>query len=389
MVLVSSRSLLILGDYINAWSLQQGLKRLGYWARTLPREQYNAIKWETIVGGALFFTDEAGWILAAQQQPPTHFLPRAYNPALIDKLLFAEHLCAIGETPVPFASLNALQAGAFRTPFILKPRLSWVGTRKLPRGVICFTEAESASALAQLQAQGVDRELLFVQQFMPNAENISVSGFYHPQRPERRFFIASRKVLGDGGALSTGVLVATVPPPPGLGARVAHMLDTLNYHGPFEMEFLHDAATNEYLVLELNPRFWMQHGLFISGYENILIRAYLDESFKPSALTDSDYMLPCKPLLWVDRCFPYVALASGARAALRAYFQQIREARRRGYCVYGFPEVGRAARFAMRQLLRRLSRSKKRGTSRSAWNDKEFRAANACHSGRSKESKGS
>lgn len=385
MVLVSSRSLLILGDYINAWSLQQGLKRLGHRARTLPREQYNAIKWETLAGGALFFTDEAGWILAAQQQPPTHFLPRAYNPALIDKLLFAEHLCAIGETPVPFASLKTMQEATFRTPFILKPRLSWTGTRKLPRGVICSTEAESASALAQLQAQGVDRDLLFVQQFMPNAENISVSGFYDSQRPERRFFIASRKVLGDGGALCTGVLVETVPPPSGLGARVAHILDTLNYHGPFEMEFLHDAATNEYFVLELNPRFWMQHGLFIAGYENILIRAYLDESFKLSALTNADYMLPYKPLLWVDRCFPFVALASGVQAALRAYFQQIREARRRGYRVCGFPERGRAARYAVRQLLRRLSRSRKRGIPRFTRNDKEFRAANACHSERSEE----
>lgn len=356
MVLVTSRSYLILGDYINAWSLQHGLKLLGYRARALPRAQYNSLKWETIRDSALFCTDEAGWTLATQYQLSAHFLPRAYNPVLVDKWLFAEHLCAIGETPVPFAPLKAAQGLALRTPFILKPRLSWMGTRKLPRGAICSTEAESTSALTQLQARGVSPELFFVQQFLPNAENISVSGFYDYQRPERRFFIASRKVQGDGGALSTGVLVETVPPPPGLGARVTHILDTLSYHGPFEMEFLRDAAVNQYLVLELNPRFWMQHGLFISGYENILIRAYLDDSFKPSAITDANHMLPHKPLLWVDRCFPYVVLTRGAWAALRAYFQQIRDARDRGSRVCGFPERGRAARFAVRQLMRRLTR---------------------------------
>jgi hypothetical protein len=353
---MTKRSCLILGDYINAWSLQAGLKRLGYQAQTLPRERYDSAALSAPRDAVLFFTDEAGWTHAVQGGVSARFLPRAYSPVLIDKLLFAEHLCAIGETPVPFAPLDTASTTLFKPPFVLKTRLSWMGGRKLPRGAICHTQEQAAQAIAALEAQGISRELLFAQQFLPDAENLSIAGFYDCRRPERRFFIATRKVLGDGGALNTGVLVETVSLPPELGKRVAYILDTLAYHGPFEMEFLYDEKSCQHLVLELNPRFWMQHGLFLAGYENTLIRAYLDEHFVCPLPVDEGYLLPFKPLFWVDRCYPFVAIAKGALAPLRNYLRLIRDARRRGYRLCGFPEWSRALRFAARQSTRRVRR---------------------------------
>ena len=349
-VAVRGGSYRILGSYINAWSLQQGLQALGHKAQAVPRSQYNSINSTLSQAGVLFFTDEAGWTLATQRYISAHFLPKAYNPILVDKLLFAEHLRTIGEIPVPYDSLENAQKLSFPLPCVFKPRRSWQDTCKMPRGSTCFTEQEMTQAITHLQAQGATPEMLFVQRFLKDAENLSVSGFYDYACPERQFFITTRKVMGDGGALNTGVLVETVPPPPELGTRVRRILDTLNYQGPFEMEFLHDATAAKYYVLEINPRFWMQHGLFIKGYGNILIRAYLHKPFICPLVVDAERMLPYKPMLWVDRCFLIRAFAVGAWMPLRAYFQKIREARSEGYRVCGFPRWQRVLRFAMSRL---------------------------------------
>jgi hypothetical protein len=176
-------------------------------------------------------------ILCAQRNLPFRFLPRPYEPVFVDKLLFSEYLCSMGETPVPFSDL----AEASDFPCVLKPRRSWKGFRKQARGFVCFSQAEMDELLTTLRAQPPQEDDYFVQKFLVNADNISVSGFYDWQTPQRRFFIATRKVLGDGGTLNTGVIVETIVPPPGIGTRVARILSHLCYHGPFEMEFLRDT----------------------------------------------------------------------------------------------------------------------------------------------------
>jgi hypothetical protein len=349
------RQFLIFGDYINAWSIQNGLQTLGLKGQCLSIESF-ARDPHLIDDAILFFTEEASWVFCAQRNLPFRFLPRPYEPVFVDKLLFSEYLCSIGEIPVPFSDF----AGTSDFPCVLKPRRSWKGFRKQARGFVCFSQAEMDELLTTLRAQPPQEDDYFVQKFLVNADNISVSGFYDWQTPQRRFFIATRKVLGDGGTLNTGVIVETIPPPSGIGARVARVLSHLRYHGPFEMEFLYDTDTGQYCALEFNPRFWMQHGLFQVGYENVLIRAYLDGEFLCSLPVDADFMLPYKPLLWVDSCYPFVAISKRDGRALRIYSETIRKARRSGYGVNFFPSWAQAFQFALGRFVRRLKRPQSR-----------------------------
>ncbi len=350
---MTKRYATICGDYINAWTLQQGLRDLNYRTKILPRSKYTALDQALMEASTLFFTDEAGWVSAARQGVPAHFLPKIYNPVLVDKLLLAHHLCAIGENPVPFASLSSWLRSCISPPVVLKPRYSWVGSRKLPRGMVCFSTEQISQALNALQSQGIDSELLLVQQFLTNAENLSIAGFYDSRHPYRSFFIATRKVLGDNRNLSTGVLVETVPAPKGLGKRVQHILNTLDYHGPFEMEFLYESETDQYYILELNPRFWMQHGLFLRGYENCLIRAYLDEQFTIPTATDEELMLPYRPMLWADRIYWLHTLLGNMQTLYRSYQVEAYKARQRGCIIYGFPTWGRVVRYMVKRIAQR------------------------------------
>jgi len=346
------RQFLIFGDYINAWTIQQGLRALGLRGECLSVESFARAP-NLIDDAILFFTEEASWVFCAQRNLPFRFLPRPYEPVFVDKLLFSEYLCSMGETPVPFSDL----AEASDFPCVLKPRRSWKGFRKQVRGFICLSKAEMDESLTMLRAQQFQEEDFFAQKLLVNADNISVSGFYDWQNPQRRFFIATRKVLGDGGWLNTGVIVETIPLPTEIGTRVARILSHLRYHGPFEMEFLRDATTNQYYVLELNPRFWMQHGLFQVGYENILLRAYFDEEFLCPLPVDDDFMLAYKLLLWVDSCYPFVAISKREPRALRTYSETIRKARRSGYAVNFFPSWMQAFQFALSRVAQRVKRS--------------------------------
>lgn len=352
----TQRQFLIFGDYINAWTIQQGLRALGLRGKCLSVESFDCLLARFGNNAVLFFTEEASWTFCAQRNLPFHFLPRPYEPVFVDKLLFSEYLCSMGETPVPFSDL----AGVSDFPCVLKPRQSWKGFRKQVRGFVCFSKAEMDKALTTLRAQQLQEEDFFAQKLLVNADNISVSGFYDWQNPQRQFFIATRKILGDGGWLNTGVIVETVPPPHEIGTCVARILGHLRYHGPFEMEFLRDATTNQYYVLELNPRFWMQHGLFQVGYENILLRAYIDEAFHCPLPVDDDFMLAYKPLLWVDSCYPFVAISKREQRAVRLYSETIRKARRSGYAVNFFPSWVQAFQFALSRVARRVKRSNSR-----------------------------
>jgi predicted ATP-grasp superfamily ATP-dependent carboligase len=127
-----------------------------------------------------------------------------------------------------------------------------------------------------LRQAGFSPEDFLIQEFMPEADVISTCGFFDTLNHSRNLFLTTRKLLGLGGRLTTGVVVETIPDPGGLASRTAAILDALRYRGPFEMEFVEGRRRGMYHVLELNMRFWMQHGLFIDGCGNRLLERYLD-----------------------------------------------------------------------------------------------------------------
>src|SRR5690606_33114421 len=100
--------------------------------------------------------------------------------------------------------------------------------------------------------------------------NYSTCGFFDAADPQRNAIIVTRRVLSAGGTIGTAAIVETLEDPAGLIGRTENILAQMGFQGPFELEFLYDDDTGKYYVLELNPRFWMQHGLFVDAYDNLL-----------------------------------------------------------------------------------------------------------------------
>jgi len=261
---------IVFSDYVNAWSIRRGLKQLG-------KRLHHAVPGDTTAGvpragDVLYFTDER----SLQQFLPRNelqFLPRSSGLVIDDKLWFYDWLSAFGEQTIPYSGdLNSPRVW----PALIKARHSWKGDRKLPRGFVCHTTLEFQHARQQLPRLGLSESDFCTQQFLPSCSFVySVCGHFDSQDNQRNAILVTRKTLTCDQDLGTGAVVDTVADPQDLLRRTARILNALRYQGPFELEFLHDPNTQTYYVLELNPRFWMQHGIFIDGFENILIKRYL------------------------------------------------------------------------------------------------------------------
>lgn len=242
--------------YINGWSIHRALRKLGEEAE-----------------GWCFFTEEASLLRALTGESPScRFKPQIPMHLIDDKWAFSEWLSGIGERPLD-ARRCIDQAHEF--PVLLKSRHSWRGSTKLPRGWVCSSEQEIIEHRREITAAGMKVDWFFLQEYLVNAESVSVSGYFDCRAPHRSLFMVTRKVFGSGHELQTGVIVEVISDPAGLVERTQRVLASLNYDGPFELEFIADREIAEFYILELNPRFWMQHGLLDVFSGNGLIKRYL------------------------------------------------------------------------------------------------------------------
>ncbi len=329
----------IFGGYLNGWTIAQSLQALGLNSVLIPSE---AVREQAIPAGAcLFFTEEAS--LEAWQRCGAfdyHFYPRSPIESILDKWCFATEAQKADCPPVPFCEVRYdPETVPFPLPWVLKVRRSWRHSQKLPRGWICRTPEEYRTRLQQAKSNGVEPELLFVQQYLPHLHHLSVAGFYDPTNPGRTFWIATRKVAGDREHLATGTLVITIPPIPSLGALTQRLLQHFEYEGVFEMEFLYDPHQKRAWVLEMNPRFWMQHGIFKDCYGNILTRTYIDPDFENPYPTSEESFLAYRPVVWSDMLFPLIGIRRGQWGGLARYVKTLLEAILQGRRPLAYPSV--------------------------------------------------
>lgn len=339
----------VFSSYINAYSIRRGLKQLGLDLHVAAEESTllrKSHEWPAS-GDTLFFTDEKSLKKFYGQE--YEFFPKEIPYYLIDdKLEFARFLVSLGEMPVPFASVDNNE---FAFPLILKAKHSWLGDRKLPRGFICQSDKDKADALSKLAYLKIDEKYFFCQKFLPehNGNNISVSGFFDCADMRRNLMIVTAKVSGYPRKISTGVVVATIPDPRELRMRTVTILSKLSYSGPFEMEFFYERQSNTYYILELNPRFWMQHGLFIDAYDNGLLKRYL----KIDAPADWQASNSIKKLLWIDMIALFISLLHFRMDIL----VQIVRHFLKGYRPYTFPTTLSAALYIPKMLARKLKKA--------------------------------
>ena len=150
--------------------------------------------------------------------------------------------------------------------FIVRPRLSWFGVAQRERVKLVRGRDQFRAALADYASRGLERKDLCHQELLSirNQDNVSISGWYGPG--DKHLF-CSRKVLQYPANTGGGDVVELLPPPAGVMEQAMDILAALAYEGPMEMEFVFDERAGEFKVTELNPRFWLQHGLIemVSG----------------------------------------------------------------------------------------------------------------------------
>lgn len=216
----------------------------------------------------VLFTDEkfhpafAAW---ARTHPESRI--RAYVGSvqllseILDRYLFCQFISdrALAQVPKTIQGTDD-PFDAFGESFIVRPRYSWRGLAQRERVKLVKGRDEYAAALQSFASRGLKADDLSFQELLSirNEDNVSICGWYGP---DKQHLYCTRKVLQWPPSTGGGDLVERIDPPVGLMQQATTILKAFEYEGPFELEFVFDANTHTYKVIELNPRFWLQHGL--------------------------------------------------------------------------------------------------------------------------------
>ncbi|MEX0642672.1 MAG: hypothetical protein WD468_08215 [Pirellulales bacterium] len=346
---------LVFTNSFNAAAIARGLALLG---RTLestvpPPGLVTSAGRPPHPGDTLFFTEERSLKQYAGDNRFSRW-PRASVLIIDDKLQFATCLRARNERPVPFsASLD--QPAMF--PVALRAKHSWLNGQPLPRGFVCHSPQQLAAAFRKLDQRGLPRNAFFLQRYLLGTNNgYSTCGFFDSCEPRRCAILVTHRALATGTGLQSGAIVETIDDPGGLVARTEQILSAMQYAGPFELEFLR-SQDGQFFVLELNPRFWMQHGLFIDFFENVLLRRYVDEHDATPFVGGGRAM---QPIVWLNTWYFVQSLLRSDARTCDAYFAKLRQCARGRIRARWYPSMREAFTWLAHTPQRRFLRSLRR-----------------------------
>lgn len=261
-------------------------------------------------GVAVLFTDErwhpafAAWQAAHPDSALRVYLGSTqWMPVVLDRYEFCRFIETRGLAAVP----RTLQGdedpwAAFGESFILRPRYSWYGVAQRERVKRVRGRAEHATVLEGFRRRGLQASDLSYQEVLSirNQDNVSVCGWYGATE---QYLFCSRKVLQYPPETGGGDLVELIDPPALVMAQAQAILAALSYEGPFEMEFVFDTQTDAFKVTELNPRFWLQHGLIEAVSGCALVSMYLGRPPLPTTEAERALRYWVNPLYTVYRAF--------------------------------------------------------------------------------------
>ena len=200
---------------------------------------------------------------------------------ILDRCAFYEFIerHGLGEVPRTIPG-SADPWAAFPEKFFFRFKRSWDGLRKLPRVQLISSRNRFETTVAELKREGYCKEQWCYQEVLSISprHNVSICG-WHDRNCRRH--VATRKVLQHPAKNGNGDVCEVIDPPPGLLETTASLLEAFDYCGPFELEFVLDTRTDSYKIIELNPRFWMQHGLVGAWTGEELVRRYLGSAQSP------------------------------------------------------------------------------------------------------------
>lgn len=348
---------IVLSNFVSARSLRLGLAALGeeLYAFDAPGFMVPSLPRAPWPGDRMFFTDEHSLGLYLGR-PGFRFAPSRLSWPLDDKVAFAEAAAAAGGEPVPALPIEAL-ATLDRFPVLLKGRRSWLNGRPHPRGILCQSVGQARAALAEFAAAGYVASGFCLQAWIGDGITNcwSVAGWHNADVPGEEVMLVTQKLAATRRGLGYALLVGTMEDPSGLVARTRSLLQRLGYTGPFELEFLQDQATGRFHELELNPRFWLQHSMLGKPAAYSLLRRYLGWSVVGDGL-------PTVPVLWVSGIGSVMRIIRPFREESRRTRQIISQWKGRGACVLIDPPIPVAVRLLAEDILRRLSRWRRRSS---------------------------
>jgi hypothetical protein len=305
----------VFSDYINAYSIKRGLKKLGIHLQFMPLWHSDS-HIELKSGDVLFFTEEASQKLFYGYDIYNYY-PKHLPIPIDDKFAFAAFLKDINELPVPFYRLDEFSSIPFSLfPLCLKSRSSWIGKKRMPGGDLIASH-EQLKTIRESNVY-IDNQNFFLQRFLKKypTQCFSTCGFFSAYSPEKTIISVVQR-LCDNRFIGSGTIIQTVQDPDKLIDRTIQVLEKMNYTGPFELEFIHNLDDSQYYILELNTRFWMQHGIFIDAYDNALIKLYLNREeavasevkvFKPVIWVNSIFLLQSLIMFRMKKIFEYASI---------------------------------------------------------------------------------
>lgn len=198
-----------------------------------------------------------------------------YLETILDRYMFYQFVESVGAGPSPIT----LEGGSdptrvFRQAFFLRPRKTWKGKIKLPRPTIVFSKRHLSSLLDSWRRIGLNECDWCFQEMLSTrpTDNLSICGWHDAREG---LYFCTRHILRHPEVVGNGDLTERIKPPSELLERTKRILNGLEYDGPFELEYILDPSSGQYKPIEMNPRFWMQHGLIERNTDYALIRKYL------------------------------------------------------------------------------------------------------------------
>lgn len=205
------------------------------------------------------------------------------NEKIFDRLIFYQFIdqlklsrtktpCTIDGTQNPFTY--------FQNEFVIRLRRSWHTGVVLPSVTIIRDRQQYDASITRFRYAGLTSDDWCFQELLSISDqhNLSVCGWHDDSFHQ---YIVTRKVLQHPPKTGNGDIVENIANyPRELTEATNAILTAMSYRGPFEMEFVFDIRSDSYKIIELNPRFWMQHGLFEELTGNLLVRKALNQNFE-------------------------------------------------------------------------------------------------------------
>ncbi len=302
---------IISSDYINAISIWTSLKKLGFpgkviflntsgrnmvgsiWSNATVVDFYKKDPGEIIpfltsmdkeVKKYFFLTNELFHPLLHEkrellsQHNVIYHIGQSDPQIILDKTNFLDLVARAG-APVP-EEYNL--HGQKRFPLIVKFRRSFENELHTPKPRQVNTEAELQQYVAELKLQGFSEGNIQLQQLLSweTQDNVSVCGWYDEHD---HVFFQTRKIIQHPPKVGNGDVVEVMTLEKELEENALKVCRALKYTGPFEIEFIRELNGGPFRIIEMNPRFWMQHGLVEELSGHYLVAKYAGiEPLKPA-----------------------------------------------------------------------------------------------------------